>query len=257
MIRALYSAASGLEAQALTIDVIANNLANVNTTGFKKSRADFQDLLYQTLKEPGSPSTTNTTSSTGIQVGLGTRPAAVTRVHLQGDFDQTTNPLDVAIEGDGFFAVRTPRGERYTRAGSFQIGPDGMLVTAQGYAVLDQGGSPMSVQPDAKVMSFGADGVLTVDDSDVGQLKVVTFNQVNGLEKDGDTLFRATPRSGTAAPNPAAAVHAGALEMPNVSIVKGMTDLVSATRAFEALERAVEEFSQLEHRAATDIIGAR
>src|SRR4029450_9682844 len=115
----------------------------------------------------------------------------------------------------------------------------------------------ISVQPDAKVLSMGDDGTLTVDDSDVGQLKVVKFAQLAGLEKDGDTMFRATARSGVAEVMPEARVMGGALEMPNVSIVKGMTDLVSATRAFEAMEKAVETFSQLEHRAATDIVGAR
>jgi flagellar basal body rod protein FlgG len=122
--------------------------------------------------------------------------------------------------------------------------------------VLDSGGGTINVQPDAKILSIGDDGTLTVDDSDVGQLKIVKFRQVNGLEKDGEQMFRVTPRSG-GAEVAQATVLAGTLEMPNVSIVKGMTDLVSATRAFEALEKAVEAFSALEHRAATAIVGAR
>jgi flagellar basal-body rod protein FlgF len=232
----IWMAASGASSQITALDATANNLANANTAGYKVDQAVFQEHLISAMYSG--------------------RSAREMRYN-GGPLQITNKPLDVAVEGDGFFAVRTPRGERYTRAGSFQIGPDGMLVTAQGYAVLDQSGSPISVQPDAKVMSLGDDGVLTVDDSDVGQLKVVTFNQQSGLTKDGDTLFRSTPLSGAAVANPVATVHAGALEMPNVSIVKGMTDLVSATRAFEALERAVEEFSKLEHRAATDIVGAR
>jgi flagellar basal-body rod protein FlgF len=242
----IWMAASGASSQITALDATANNLANANTAGYKVDQAVFQEHLISAMYSGRSA---REMRYNGV--------ATVAPDMRGGPLQITNKPLDVAVEGDGFFAIQTPRGERYTRAGAFQIGPEGNLVTAQGYAVLDQGGSPISVQPDAKVMSLGDDGVLTVDDSDVGQLKVVTFNQQNGLEKDGDTLFRATPLSGAAVANPVATVHAGALEMPNVSIVKGMTDLVSATRAFEALERAVEEFSKLEHRAATDIVGAR
>src|SRR5437867_4330279 len=136
MIRALYTAATGLQAQQLNIDVIANNLANVNTVGFKKSRADFQDLLYQTLRAPGAPSTNNTQSPTGIQVGLGTRPAAVQRVHQQGDYNQTGNALDLAIEGTGFFQVQLPDGTTaYTRAGAFKLDATGQIVTSEGFQV--------------------------------------------------------------------------------------------------------------------------
>jgi flagellar basal body rod protein FlgG len=173
-----------------------------------------------------------------------------------GPLQVTNKPLDVSIDGEGFFAVRTPRGERYTRAGAFQIGPEGNLLTSQGYPVLDTSGNPLSVQPDAKNLSIGDDGTLSVDDSEVGQLKTVKFRDLAGLEKDGEQLFRTTARSG-AAEAASAVVQSGTLELPNVSIVKGMTDLVSATRAFEALQRAVESFSQLEHKAATDIVGAR
>jgi len=139
MIRALYTAATGMEAQQLNIDVIANNLANVSTTGFKKSRADFQDLLYQTLKEPGGLATGTTHVPTGIQVGLGVRPAAVQRVHLQGDFDQTTNPLDVAVEGNVFFQVTLPNGNTaYTRSGAFKLDAAGTVVTSEGDPVSQQ-----------------------------------------------------------------------------------------------------------------------
>jgi flagellar basal-body rod protein FlgF len=239
-------AASGASSQITALDATANNLANANTAGYKADQAVFREHLIAAM-----------------YVGKAEREmryngVATVAPDMRGGPIQVTNkPLDVAIEGDGFFAIKTPRGERYTRAGAFQIGPDGTLVTAQGYAVSDASGSPISVQPDAKVLSMGDDGTLTVDDSDAGQLKIVKFAQTSGLEKDGDTMFRATARSGTAEVMPQPTVLAGALEMPNVSIVKGMTDLVSATRAFEAMEKAVETFSQLEHRAATDIIGAR
>jgi flagellar basal-body rod protein FlgF len=239
-------AASGASSQITALDATANNLANANTVGYKADQAVFQEHLIQAM-----------------YVGKAQREmryngVATVATDMRGGPLQVTNkPLDVSIENsDGFFAVRTPGGERYTRAGAFQIGSDGTLVTAQGFPVLDAGGSTINVQPDAKTMSIGDDGTLTVDDSEVGQLKVVKFRQMNGLEKDGAQLFRATVRSGQAEVMQAS-VQAGTLELPNVSIVKGMTDLVSATRAFETLERAVETFSQLEHRAATDIVGAR
>jgi len=242
----IWMAASGASSQITALDATANNLANANTVGYKVDQAVFQEHLIAAMYAGRA------------QKEMRYNGVATVAPDMRGGPVQVTNkPLDCAIDGDGFFAVRTPQGERYTRAGAFQIGSDGMLVTAQGYPVVDSGGSPISVQPDAKVMSMGNDGTLTVDDSDVGQLKLVTFNDINGLEKDGAQLFRQTPRSGVAVATTQATVQAGALEMPNVSIVKGMTDLVSATRAFEALERAVEEFSQLEHRAATDIVGAR
>jgi flagellar basal-body rod protein FlgF len=239
-------AASGASSQITALDATANNLANANTAGYKADQAVFREHLIAAM-----------------YVGKAEREmryngVATVAPDMRGGPIQVTNkPLDVAIEGDGFFAIKTPRGERYTRAGAFQVSSDGTLMTAQGYAVSDTSGNPISVQPDAKVLSMGDDGTLTVDDSDVGQLKIVEFARRSGLEKDGDTLFRATPRSGTAQVMPQPTVLSGALEMPNVSIVKGMTDLVSATRAFEAMQKAVETFSQLEHRAATDIVGAR
>src|SRR5207249_11125412 len=131
MIRALYTAATGMQAQQLNIDVIANNLANVNTAGFKKSRADFQDLLYQTIRAPGSPTTNNTQSPTGIQVGLGARPAAVQRINVQGDYTQTGNALDMAVEGTGFFQVTLPDGTTaFTRAGAFKLDNQSRMVTS-------------------------------------------------------------------------------------------------------------------------------
>jgi len=242
----IWLAASGASSQITALDATANNLANANTAGYKVDQAVFREHLIQAM-----------------YVGRAAREMRYNGVETvapdmrSGPLQITNKPLDVAIETeDAFFAVQTPRGERYTRAGAFQIGADGALVTAQGYPVLDSSGSPISVQPDAKTLSFGDDGTLTVDDSDVGQLKLVRFRDVRGLEKDGDTMFRVTPRSGRAEVTPSTIIP-GALEMPNVSIVKGMTDLVSATRAFEAMEKAVETFSSLEHRAATDIVGAR
>src|SRR5262245_44473545 len=158
MIRALYTAATGMQAQQLNIDVIANNLANVNTAGFKKSRADFQDLLYQTLRAPGAPSTTNTQSPTGIQVGLGTRPAAVQRVHQQGDYNQTGNALDVAIEGTGLFSVSLPDGTTaYTRAGAFKLDNQSRLVNSEGMPLEPA----ISIPDGAEDITIGQDGTVS------------------------------------------------------------------------------------------------
>src|SRR5690349_8657585 len=158
MIRALYTAATGMEAQQLNIDVIANNLANVNTTGFKKSRADFQDLLYQTIRAPGAPTTSNSQTPTGIQVGLGSRPAAVERINTQGDYTQTGNDLDLAIEGTGFFQVQMPDGSlAYTRAGAFKLNQDGAVVTSDGLLLQ---GAP-NIQAGSNDVTVGADGTLS------------------------------------------------------------------------------------------------
>jgi flagellar basal-body rod protein FlgF len=238
-------AASGASSQATALDATANNLANATTVGYKAEQAVFREHLIQAM-----------------YVGRAQREmryngvAEIASDMRAGPLQVTNRPLDVSIEGDGFFAVKTPRGERYTRAGAFQLGPSGTLVTQRGDTVLDVSGNAIRISPDAKELLIGDDGTLRVDGEDQGQLKLVSFADLRGLEKEGDQLFRPTQRSG-AARLAQLSVQSGTLEMPTVSIVKGMTDLVSATRAFEALEKAVESFSQLEHRAATDIIGAR
>src|SRR5581483_6594569 len=200
MIRALYTAATGMEAQQLNIDVIANNLANVNTTGFKRSRADFQDLLYQTLKEPGALATGTTQISTGIQVGLGVKPAAVQRVHLQGDFTQTANPLDVAIRGDGLFQITLPDGSlAYSRAGAFKLDSTGSLVTSDGDSLTPQ----VTIPQGAESITIGNDGTVTVKlpgqptASQIGQIQTVRFANPGGLRALGRNLFTETETSGT------------------------------------------------------------
>ncbi len=242
----IWMAASGASAQMTALDATANNLANATTPGYKADQAVFQEHLAQALFAG--------------KAHAEMRYASVATVHhdlRSGPLQVTQRPLDVAIDGDGYFAVQTPRGERYTRAGGFQVGPGGTLVTAQGYPVLDLAGSPIQIPEEKGTVEIGEDGVLRVNgEEEVGQLRVVDFEQPGALEKDGDTLFRAPARAGQ--PIPASALlQPGALELPNVSIVKGMTDLVSATRAFEALEKAVEAYSDLERRAASDIVRAR
>jgi flagellar basal-body rod protein FlgF len=238
-------AASGASAQMTALEATANNLANATTPGYKAEQAVFAEHLATAML-----------SGSGQKEMRYARVAEVASDNRQGPLQMTERPLDIAIEGDGFFAIQTPKGERYSRAGAFQVGPQGALVTTQGHAVLDASGGPLRIPPEARSVMIGGDGTLRIDGDESGQLKVVTFNDVRGLELEGEQLLRATPRSGVARPT-VVTLQSGALEMPNVSIVKGMTDLVSATRAFEALQRAVESFSQLEHRAATDIMGAR
>lgn len=258
MIRALYSAASGLEAQALNIDVIANNLANVNTTGFKKSRADFQDLLYQTSKEPGGPATTTTQSSTGIQVGLGVRPAAVTRVHLQGDFDQTTNPLDVAIEGEGFFQVTQPDGNpAYTRAGAFKLDSTGTIVTSSGDPISPQ----ITIPNGAESITIGDDGTVAVTlpgqatASQVGQIQTTRFPNPAGLRAEGGNLFLETetsgpPQLGTPGQDGLGQLTQGFLESSNVSVVEELVAMITGQRAYEINSRAISAADEMLRTAA-------
>jgi flagellar basal-body rod protein FlgG len=247
MIRALYTAATGMEAQQLNIDVIANNLANVSTTGFKKSRADFQDLMYQTLKEPGSLATGTTNVPTGIQVGLGVKPAAVQRVHLQGDFDQTSNPLDVAIEGDGFLQVTLPDGNTaYTRSGALKLDSTGSVVTSEGDPITPQ----ITIPNGAESITIGNDGTVSVllpgqsAPSQVGQIQTVRFANPAGLRAEGRNLFRETGTSGTPAlgtpgQDGLGQLSQGFLEGSNVSVVEELVAMISGQRAYEINSRAI------------------
>ncbi len=247
MIRALFTAATGMEAQQLNIDLIAHNLANVATTGFKRSRADFQDLLYQTFREPGSAQTTTTNLSTGIQVGLGVRPAAVQRIYLQGDFTQTSNPLDVGIRGDGFFQVTRPDGSlAYTRAGAFKLDSAGSLVTSDGDPLTPQ----ITIPQGAESIDVGNDGTVTVKlpgqtaPSQVGQIQTVRFANPAGLRAEGRNLFTetetsGTPQLGTPGQNGFGELAQGFLEGSNVSVVEELVAMITAQRAYELNSRAI------------------
>jgi flagellar basal-body rod protein FlgG len=200
MIRALYSAATGMNAQETNIDVISNNLANVNTVGFKKSRADFQDLMYQYVVEPGAPTSQTTSNPTGVQVGLGVKTSSVQKVFTQGDLSSTGNQLDVAIEGDGFFQILRPDGTfAYTRSGSFQLDQTGQLVTSDGY-ILAPG---ITIPQDSLGITIAQDGTVTVKQpnnavpTQVGQLTAVRFPNNAGLRALGQNLYEETQASGT------------------------------------------------------------
>jgi flagellar basal-body rod protein FlgG len=248
MIRALYTAATGMEAQQLNIDVIANNLANVNTTGFKKSRADFQDLLYQTIRAPGSPTSSNTQAPTGIQVGLGSRPAAVSRINTQGDYTQTGNDLDVAIEGAGFLQVALPDGTlAYTRAGALKLNSDGAMVTSDGLLVQ----TAPTIQAGSKDVTIGSDGTVSAQTpgsdkpTTVGNIQTARFLNPSGLRAVGKNLLQETDTSGAAelgvpGQDNRGTLLQGFLENSNVSVVEELVALITGQRAYEVTSKAIQ-----------------
>ncbi|MGB9667343.1 MAG: flagellar basal-body rod protein FlgG [Thermosulfidibacteraceae bacterium] len=248
MLRALWTAATGMRAQQLHIDVIANNLANVDTVGFKRTRVDFQDLIYQTLRPPGADSTTTTKIPTGIQVGLGVKPAALEKIFLQGNFKQTGNPLDIAIEGKGFFRIQLPNGDvAYTRAGAFKMDDQGRIVTSDGYPL-----DPIITIPqDAIDISIGEDGTVSVLQpgattyTQVGQIVLVDFANPAGLRAIGKNLFKETdtsgaPIEGVPGQNQFGTLAQGYIEASNVDVVEEMVNLIIAQRAYEANSRAIQ-----------------
>jgi len=253
MIRALWTAASGMQSQQLNIDVIANNLANVNTTGFKKSRPDFQDLMYQNLKTVGTPSTSSTQVPTGIQIGLGSKAAAVTKVFTAGNITQTGNELDMAIEGDGFFQITMPDGATaYSRDGAFKKDSQGRIVNSDGYPL-----SPEMVIPNnATKVSIGNDGTVSVlqagqnTPTTVGTIQLATFSNPAGLSSMGHNLYQPTESSGTATTGTAGqngigSISQGFLEMSNVSIMEEMVNMIISQRAYETNSKAVQAADEM------------
>jgi len=253
MIRALYTAATGMQAQETNIDVISNNLANVNTTGYKKSRADFQDLMYQYLLEPGAQTSATTNSPSGIQVGLGVKTAAVQKIFTQGDLSSSSNPMDLAIEGDGFMQVTMPDGTTsYTRAGSLQLNKDGALVTSDGYLI--QGAS--TIPPDALAVSIAEDGNVTYRLSGqaaaqaAGQISGARFPNNAGLRAIGRNLYQESDASGNAVAGTFAQqgfgrLQQGFIESSNVSVVDQVVSLITAQRAYEANSKGISTADEI------------
>jgi flagellar basal-body rod protein FlgG len=247
-----------MTAQQLNIDVIAHNLANVNTTGFKRSRADFQDILYQTLRQPGAASSNQTEIPTGIQLGLGARPAAVQKLFLQGDVQLTQNQLDLAIDGAGFFQILRPSGDiSYTRAGSFKIDSQGRVVNSDGYPLEPE----ITIPNDATNITVGADGVVSVlrpgqaNPQQVGQLQLVNFANPAGLAALGRNLFQTTtasgdPIEGVAGQEGLGTLSQGFLEVSNVSVVEEMVNLITGQRAYEINSRAIQAADEMLQTAA-------
>lgn len=246
--RALYSAATGMIAQQLQIDTTSSNIANVNTVGYKKQRADFADLMYQTMEYAGTATSSTTMSPTGIEVGLGVRPTAISRIFTQGNFKETGNNLDMAITGDGFFQIQMPDGTiSYTRNGVFKKDNEGNLVNSDGYRVL-----PGIVIPqDATQISVGHDGTVSIlqagqtEATQIGQIEIVNFINPAGLHGLGDNLYKNTSASGDPIPgtpglNGLGQIRQGFLEMSNVQLVEEMTDLITGQRAYEANSKAIQ-----------------
>ena len=253
MLRSLWTGTTGMNAQQLNLDVIANNLANVSTTGFKKSRADFQDLMYQLMKVPGSQTSADTESPTGIQVGLGVRPAAVQKLFTEGDLIQTGNELDIAIEGAGFFQVELPNGEiAYTRAGAFKRDSNGRMTNSDGYPI-----TPGIVIPDgSRQITISETGIVSAiigDDTqstEIGTFETVTFTNNGGLVAIGKNLFRETASSGTATGGTPGDDGYGLLlqsylEGSNVNIVEEMTAMITTQRAYEINSKSIQTSDEM------------
>ena len=248
MIRSLWTSATGMQAQTLNHDVISNNLANVNTSGFKKSRAEFQDLLYETIKPAGTPSSQDTQVPTGIQLGHGTRPSTVLKIFSQGNMENTQNELDLAIEGDGFFQITLPNGETaYTRDGAFKLDSDGRIVNSDGFALEPE----ISIPSDALSISVGLDGTVSVLQagesipSEVGTIELARFVNPAGLISMGKNLFITSEASGdemtgTAGEDGLGTLAQGFLEMSNVSVVDEMVNMITAQRAYESNSKAIQ-----------------
>jgi flagellar basal-body rod protein FlgG len=254
MIRALYSAASGMNAQQTNVDNIAHNLANANTAGFKTRRAQFQDLLYQNIVQPGASAGQQTVVPTGLQVGLGTRTSSNEIIFTQGNFSQTDNPLDLVIQGQGFFQVRRPSGEiAYTRAGSFHLDRDGNMVTSDGDALDPQ----ITIPPDAQSVTIAADGTVSYIQPGqnaaqiAGQIQLAGFQNPAGLNSLGHNLYMPTDASGEpTVGNPGGQEGLGTLlqgyqEQSNVSVVEEFINLIVAQRAYEANSKVVKAADEM------------
>ncbi len=245
MMRSLWTAATGMIAQQMNIDVTSNNLANVNTVGFKKSRAEFEDLMYQNMKIAGTLTEGGNRLPTGMKIGMGVRPTTVHKFFSQGDYQNTGNPLDMAIEGDGFFQVEVNGELQYTRAGAFKLDNDGTVVTANGYVLQPE----FTVPAETVNVVVTEDGHMAALDSAGEELAATdiplyTFINPAGLRANGRNLFTATEASGDAVEgvpgeNNTGTISQGFLEMSNVEIVDEMVNMIVGQRAYEANSKAI------------------
>ncbi|MBA4141800.1 MAG: flagellar basal-body rod protein FlgG [Nitrosospira sp.] len=256
MIRSLWISKTGLDAQQTQMDVIANNLANVSTNGFKRSRAVFEDLLYQTLRQPGAQSSQQTQLPSGLQLGTGVRPVSTERIFTQGNLQQTGNSKDAAIQGQGFFQVLRPDGSTaYTRDGSFQTDFEGQLVTSSGYYIQPA----IAIPPNAQSITIGRDGIISVTTPDstvpvqVGSLQLATFINPAGLQSVGENLYVETASSGD--PNVtdpgtdgAGVLNQGYVETSNVNVVEELVNMIQTQRAYEINSKAVQTSDQMLQR---------
>ena len=254
MFRALFTAATGMTAQQTNLDNIANNLANASTSGFRKRRMQFADLIYQNAVMPGAAATQSTTVAAGLQVGLGTRPTASEILQAQGDFSATGNPLDLAIQGQGFFQVRLPSGEvAYTRSGAFHLDAQGNVVTADGNP-LDPA---ITIPPNALSITIGSDGSVSITQAgqtqaqQIGNIQLAMFANPGGLNSVGNNLFLATTASGdpiVATPGGSeglGTLQQGTLEQANVNVVDEFIQMILAQRAYESNSKVVHAADQM------------
>lgn len=261
MTAALWVAKTGLDAQQTRLAVISNNLANVNTTGFKRSRPVFNDLLYQTIRQPGAQSSQNTELSSGLMMGTGVRTVATEKIHSQGNIAQTENPLDMAIQGNGFFEILLPDGSTaYTRDGSFQRDSQGQIVTAEGNVLQPA----ITIPSNTMSVTIGNDGTvsaLTAGSSaptQIGSIQLADFTNPGGLQPVGDNLFKETASSGTAqAGTPGltglGTLIGGALESSNVNVVEELVNMIETQRAYEMNSRAISTSDQMMQYASNNL----
>ncbi len=251
--RALWIAKTGLDAQQTRMAVISNNLANVNTIGYKKSRAIFEDLVYQNIRQVGAQTTQNTELPTGLQLGTGVRTVATEKLHSQGNMQQTDNSLDIAVSGRGYFQILMPNGDiNYTRDGSFKLDSTGQIVTAGGMTLEPN----ITIPEDASSISIGRDGTVSViqpgspDSVEVGQVQLADFINLSGLNPIGENLFSETVASGapaTGVPGDAefGAVLQGSLETSNVNVVEELVNMIETQRAYEMNSKAISTTDEM------------
>jgi|SRR6185437_10225124 flagellar basal-body rod protein FlgG len=254
MFRALYTAASGMSAQQTNLDTIANNLANANTTGFQQRQVNFTDLLYQNQVMPGAAATQQTTVSAGLQIGLGTRPGSTEVIQRQGDFTTTSNPLDLAISGAGFFQILLPNGQiAYTRDGAFSTNAQGQIVTANGNPLQPA----ITIPPDALSVTVGSDGTVSVTEpgqtqaTQVGTIQTALFINPGGLNSVGTNLYLPTEASGEpvvgtpGGPDGLGTIQQGMLEQSNVSVIDQFVAMILAQRSYESNSRVVKAADEM------------
>ncbi len=252
MMRALWTAASGMAAQQMNLDVIANNLANVNTSGYKRASLQFQEMMYDTQRAPGSSTTDSTTAPSGIQVGYGSKVLATTKDFSQGNLQSTGNTWDVAIQGPGFFKINLPDGSySYTRDGSFLVNAEGQVVTQEGFAVAGVG----QIDPKATNISVGADGIVSAQingaAAKISPFTLSTFANPNGLMSMGNNLYKETEASGSAVDgltpgqNAVGTLQQGYIETSNVQVVQEMVNMIQAQRAYEINSKAIQASDEM------------
>jgi flagellar basal-body rod protein FlgG len=253
MIRSLWIAKTGLDAQQTNLDVISHNLANVSTNGYKRQRAVFEDLLYQNLRQPGAQSTQQTQIPSGLQLGVGVRTVATEHIHTQGNLQKTENPLDIAINGQGFFQIQMPDGTlAYTRDGAFQRDSTGQIVTSSGYPL-----SPaITIPADAISVTISRDGIVSVllagqaTPTQVGNIQLATFINNGGLQSIGENLFVETASSGTPTPNTpgsngAGLLNQGYVETSNVNVAEELVTMIQTQRAYEINSKSITTSDQM------------